>query len=87
LKPGDARKWVFGKPFLEGGLAMLETLPFSPNTGQRLIAIARDERLSNLAHVQLLPPHWGTGRPSDKTGSPSEPVLKLADEARCKFAS
>jgi hypothetical protein len=35
-------------------------LHFSPNVSQRLMAIARDPRLSNPAHVQLLPPSWGT---------------------------
>jgi N6-adenosine-specific RNA methylase IME4 len=35
-------------------------LPFKPSTAQRLMKIAADERLSNPAHVQLLPPHWGT---------------------------
>jgi hypothetical protein len=35
-------------------------LHFSPNVAQRLMAIARDPRLSNPAHVQLLPPSWGT---------------------------
>jgi Protein of unknown function (DUF3102) len=41
--------------------AMIETdLPFKPSTAQRLMRIAADERLSNPAHVQHLPPHWGT---------------------------
>ena len=35
-------------------------LPFSDSTAQRLMAIARDNRLSNPAHVQLLPASWGT---------------------------
>lgn len=42
-------------------LAMIEhDLPFKPSTAQRLMKIAADKRLSNAAHVQLLPPHWGT---------------------------
>lgn len=40
---------------------MAEThLPFKINTAQRLMAIASDPRLSNAAHVQHLPTHWGT---------------------------
>jgi N6-adenosine-specific RNA methylase IME4 len=35
-------------------------LPFTAGTASRLMAIAADERLSNPAHVPLLPPHWGT---------------------------
>jgi N6-adenosine-specific RNA methylase IME4 len=42
-------------------LPMIESgLPFKPSTAQRLMKIAADERLTNAAHVQLLPPHWGT---------------------------
>lgn len=37
-----------------------EKLPFSHSTAQRLMAIADDARISNPAHVQHLPPHWGT---------------------------
>jgi hypothetical protein len=41
--------------------AMIESkLPFGASTGQRLMIIARDTRLLNPAHVQLLPPSWGT---------------------------
>jgi N6-adenosine-specific RNA methylase IME4 len=41
--------------------AMIEAdLPFKPSTAQRLMRIAADERLTNPAHVQHLPPHWGT---------------------------
>lgn len=36
------------------------SLPFGPNTAQRLMAIASDPKLSNPAHAPLLPPHWGT---------------------------
>lgn len=39
---------------------VMTRLHFSPNVAQRLMAIARDPRLSNPAHVQLLPPSWGT---------------------------
>jgi len=35
-------------------------LPFSRQTAFRLIASAQDARLTNFAHVQLLPPAWGT---------------------------
>jgi hypothetical protein len=38
---------------------MIKTeLPFGPSTAQRLMAIARDQRLTNPAHAQLLPPSW-----------------------------
>jgi MT-A70/Protein of unknown function (DUF3102) len=41
--------------------AMIKTqLPFKETTAQRLMAIAADTRLSNPAHAQHLPPHWGT---------------------------
>jgi N6-adenosine-specific RNA methylase IME4 len=35
-------------------------LPFGPSTARRLMAIAADERLTNRAHVHVLPPYWGT---------------------------
>jgi N6-adenosine-specific RNA methylase IME4 len=35
-------------------------LPFKPATAQRLMKIAADERLTNAAHAQLLPPSWMT---------------------------
>jgi hypothetical protein len=35
-------------------------LPFTASTAQRLMTIAGDQRLSNPAHVQHLPPSWGT---------------------------
>jgi protein gp37 len=35
-------------------------LPFKPSTAQRLMKIAADERLSNAAHGQFLPPSWRT---------------------------
>jgi N6-adenosine-specific RNA methylase IME4 len=35
-------------------------LPFKRSTAFRLMAIAADPRLANGAHVQHLPPHWGT---------------------------
>jgi hypothetical protein len=38
-------------------MAMVENdLPFKPSTAQRHMKIASDERLSNAAHVQHLPP-------------------------------
>jgi hypothetical protein len=37
-----------------------ELLPFSQNTAQRLMKIAEHPQLSNTAHVQYLPPSWGT---------------------------
>jgi N6-adenosine-specific RNA methylase IME4 len=42
-------------------LDMIENdLPFGPRTGQRLMKIAVDPRLTNATHVSLLPPSWGT---------------------------
>jgi hypothetical protein len=35
-------------------------LPFTFSTAERLMAIARDRKLSNPAHVQYLPASWGT---------------------------
>lgn len=35
-------------------------IPFSPNTAQRLMAVASHPQLSNTAHVPHLPPSWGT---------------------------
>jgi hypothetical protein len=35
-------------------------LPFDASTAQRFMKIARDTRISNPAHVQLLPNAWGT---------------------------
>ncbi len=38
---------------------MVQTeLPFGSSTAQRLMKIARDKRLTNPAHAQLLPPSW-----------------------------
>lgn len=41
-------------------------LSFSANTAQRLMKIASNPTLSNPAHVQLLPPSWGTLLELDK---------------------
>jgi hypothetical protein len=41
-------------------------LNFSPQTAQKLMAIARNPSLSNPAHVRLLPPAWGTLAELDK---------------------
>jgi len=35
-------------------------LPFSPQTAQKLMKIARTGHLTNAAHVRYLPPNWGT---------------------------
>jgi hypothetical protein len=35
-------------------------LPFKKSTSAALMRIASDERLVNLQHVGILPPHWGT---------------------------
>jgi hypothetical protein len=53
-------------------------LPFSKTTVERLMAIARDGRLINPAHVPLLPPHWGTLHALTKL-DPEEFEEKLAD--------
>src|SRR5262245_11523424 len=37
-----------------------EDLEFSRSTGARIMAVARDKRLRNVAHVRHLPPSWGT---------------------------
>lgn len=37
-----------------------DQLPFNPSTAQRLMIIARDDRLVNPAHAQYLPPSWYT---------------------------
>jgi N6-adenosine-specific RNA methylase IME4 len=47
-------------PHGEFGAMCQELLPFSASTAQRLMAIAADPKLSNPAHVQHLPPAWGT---------------------------
>ncbi len=44
----------------EFGRMIEASLPFSASTAQRLMAIARDARLSDAAHVQHLPASWGT---------------------------
>jgi hypothetical protein len=35
-------------------------LPFKATTGQRLMAVARDQRLANAAQCAAFPPHWAT---------------------------
>jgi N6-adenosine-specific RNA methylase IME4 len=41
--------------------SMIEgALPFGASTARRLIAIAKDPRISNRAHVHVLPAAWGT---------------------------
>lgn len=35
-------------------------LPFGRRTAERLMRIARDDRLTNATRLSLLPPHWGT---------------------------
>jgi hypothetical protein len=47
-------------PYGEFGKMVSLELPFSASTAQRLMAISTDRRITNAAHVQLLPPHWGT---------------------------
>lgn len=47
-------------PHGEFGGMIESDLPFTASTAQRLMAIAADPKLSNPAHVQHLPPSWGT---------------------------
>jgi N6-adenosine-specific RNA methylase IME4 len=47
-------------PHGEFGKMIEAGLPFSASTARRLMAIAMDPRISNRAHVHVLPPHWGT---------------------------
>src|SRR6202021_3030629 len=44
----------------EFGRMIESDLPFKANTAQRLMAISRDEWISNPAHAPLLPPVWST---------------------------
>jgi N6-adenosine-specific RNA methylase IME4 len=37
-----------------------QRLPFGRRTAQRLMAVGRDERITNATHVSHLPPSWGT---------------------------
>ena len=37
-----------------------QELPFKARTAQMLMAVARDERLTNAHHGSLLPPSWKT---------------------------
>jgi hypothetical protein len=37
-----------------------EDLPFGETAARRLMAVARDPRIANRAHVHVLPPSWGT---------------------------
>jgi hypothetical protein len=47
-------------PHGQFGPMIKSELPFTESTAQRLMTIAADQRLSNPAHVQHLPPSWGT---------------------------
>ncbi len=57
------RRLIKAKKALEHGdfeSMLYAKLPFSPSTAQRLMAIAENPVLSKAAHVQVLPPSWGT---------------------------
>src|SRR6516225_6239229 len=57
------RKLIAAKDALGHGEfeIMIEAdLPFESSTAQRLMSIARHPMVSNPAHVQLMPPSWGT---------------------------
>lgn len=47
-------------PHGQFGHMLASELPFSGSTARRLMAIARDRRIVERAHVHDLPPHWGT---------------------------
>jgi hypothetical protein len=51
---GDLEHGEWGRLFEDG------LVPFTQNTAQRLMLIAEHPQLSNTAHVQHLPPSWGT---------------------------
>lgn len=44
----------------EFGKMIAQSLPFGASTAQRLMIVAADSWITNPAHVQHLPPHWGT---------------------------
>ena len=75
------RLLIAAKARLEHGTfqKMVKTeLPFGPSTAERLMKIARDERLTNPAHAQLLPANWYTLYELSKL-SDSEFQAALAD--------
>jgi hypothetical protein len=66
----------FMRLFKESGDAVSEPLPFTVNTAERLMAVARHPVLSNPAHVQTLPQSWGTLYELTKVPD-AELILKL----------
>src|ERR1051326_8538009 len=60
----EAGRWLIrAKNELDHGQFgdMIEaSLPFGASTAQRLMIVAADPWITNPAHVQHLPPHWGT---------------------------
>jgi N6-adenosine-specific RNA methylase IME4 len=47
-------------PHGEFSMMIERELPFSPQTARKLMGISNDKRLTNHAHVRVLPPAWGT---------------------------
>ncbi len=58
--PDDVLEAKFALPHGDFERTIESELPFKPSTAQRLMIVARDDRLSNAAHAQHLPPHWRT---------------------------
>src|SRR3974390_2443080 len=44
----------------EWKIMVKDELPFSRETAHRLIVVAQDQKLRNVAHAQHLPAHWFT---------------------------
>jgi hypothetical protein len=64
---------IEAKAALDRGEWQSLKLPFSSTTAQRLMLIARNQRLANPANLPLLPPHWTTlydlaNRPEERLG-------------------
>ncbi len=60
-KREDRAARILAKASLPHGefIPMIEGLPFSERTAQRLMSISENPVISNTTHVSLLPPSWG----------------------------
>jgi hypothetical protein len=56
----EACKGEFTRLFKGSDNAVSDPLPFTVNTAERIMAVARHPILSDSAHVQTLPQSWGT---------------------------
>lgn len=78
----EAGRWLIrAKNELEHGQfgKMIEdNLPFKASTAQRLMIVAADQWIANPAHVQHLPPHWGTLYEITKLDEPRRDELLAA---------